>query len=72
MGWPEVVLDPLVAALQERRKHLDLTQTEVAARLMVNPTTINAWERGRKQPGLPNLHKWCAVLGVELGLWEVS
>jgi len=44
-------------------------QTEIAARLGLDATTVNAWEHGKNFPSLGNLYRLCVeVFGIDV--WE--
>ncbi len=48
----------------QRRMH-ELTQTDVATRIGVSPSTISSVERGRMLPGIPMLCNICAAIGID-------
>lgn len=52
--------------LKSARKHLGLTQEQLAAELNVGKASISAWENDREKPGFRLLHKLSTVLGVSL------
>jgi transcriptional regulator with XRE-family HTH domain len=59
-------LDPLIAALRERRYAMGLPLRVIADRTCFNEQTMWHWETGRAIPSLPKLRRWADALGVEL------
>jgi transcriptional regulator with XRE-family HTH domain len=41
-----------VELLKQSRKVLEMTQSQLANRLGVNPVTVRRWESGQRSPGL--------------------
>lgn len=58
-------LSPL-PTIQQLRTKAGLTQTQLAVRAGVSPTTIANWEQNRAIPFLDQLRRVCAVLGVSI------
>jgi len=50
--------------LTYHRRLRKLTQTEVAAKINVSPSTVSSIERGRMLPGIPMLFHLCAAIGI--------
>lgn len=58
-------IDPIVLLLRQRRLRRGLHQGDVGNQLGVHSSTINAWERGRREPGLQILRQWADKLGYD-------
>lgn len=58
----------LIALLVQRREELELTQTELAARVGVHQAAIARMESGRVMPRLDTAQRIAAALGLELTL----
>lgn len=50
--------------IQQRRKHLHMTQEQLATRLFVSKSAIAKWETDRGIPDRDNLYRLAEVLGV--------
>lgn len=67
MEWPE--LSPVAASLiWLARYEAGLTQAELADRAGVEQSTISAYERGIREPTLPQLLRFLKAAGFELRL----
>lgn len=60
-------LQPLGNLIRTRRKERDLTQTELAALLDVNQTTVSDWENGKVMPS--EVDGLGRELGIERDKW---
>lgn len=49
-----------------RRQALGLTQAQLAEKAGVIQQTIDKWERGERNPGVPSLKKLAAALGCSV------
>lgn len=62
--------DRLVAGVGPRirliREESDVSATELAAALEINPLTVHHWEAGRRNPTLGNVYRVAAALGVRV------
>lgn len=56
-------IDPIVLLLRQRRLRRGWHQGELGDLLGVHSSTVNAWERGRREPGLQILRQWADKLG---------
>jgi transcriptional regulator with XRE-family HTH domain len=63
-------LDPVVAALRERRYALGLTLEGLSDKLGYTANTIWGWENGRANPPLVRIHEWAQSLGMRLVVRE--
>ena len=54
--------------LKTKRHHDNLTQTDIAAKTGVAPSTIGHWENGTRTPPANHLAAWCQALGYRLSL----
>lgn len=52
--------------IRRARSAAELTQSELAAHLGVQPVQVSRWERGAQEPPLRTLRKLAAVLGVKV------
>lgn len=59
-------LDPIVAALVEKRKRLNIAQDVVAKAIRIVPFTLSRYERGVLAPNLKHLRVWCDVLQMRI------
>jgi ribosome-binding protein aMBF1 (putative translation factor) len=59
--------DELVARLVARRRHLGLSQTEVAARMGTSQSAVARLEAGRRDLRLSTLQRYAEALGARLG-----
>lgn len=66
MELDKITLKDLGALMQKARNESGKNQDEVAAKVGVSNTTISIWETGKKQPGVLNLLKYCAAIGVTI------
>lgn len=57
-GW-------LGATMTELREAKKLSQTEVARRLGLDPSTVTHWEQGSNRVKLHALLNWCRAVGVD-------
>ena len=55
-------INPIAA----RRQALGLTQAQLAEKAGVIQQTIDKWERGERNPGVPSLKKLAAALDCKL------
>jgi DNA-binding XRE family transcriptional regulator len=65
---PRKRVDPLMAALREKREQLGLSQADVARRLNVPPTRVRSHEAGWQQPDVTHLRAYADCYGVDLGI----
>ena len=63
---------PLVQALIERRRALDMTQREVDTAMGVSQCMIAKWESEKRFPTTTSLIKWAAALGMKVQLVTTS
>jgi transcriptional regulator with XRE-family HTH domain len=56
--------------LRQARKATTLTQSDLAEKLGVEPSTVSRWETGKDFPGDHRLPAICKSLGVELSYFE--
>ena len=66
MELDKITLKDLGALMQKARNESGKNQIEVAEKVGVSNTTISIWESGKKQPGVINLLKYCAAIGMTL------
>lgn len=66
MELDKITLRDLGAMMQKTRNEKNINQDEIAEKIGVNRKTVSIWETGKKQPGIMNLLKYCAVLEVTL------
>ena len=50
-----------IAAL---RRHLGLSQAELARRMGVSPSAVGMYEQGRREPSLEGIVRLCGIFGV--------
>lgn len=60
--------DPIIDALRYARNALGVTQSQLAAVMFVQQSTISDLERVGGNPTLGTLRRWCEALGFELRL----
>jgi len=64
------MIDPRQAAVgayfRRRRQANDLTQENVADKLLVTTKTISDWENGREPPAFDNLMRLCDLIGADI------
>lgn len=58
--------DDELITLKVLRKRANLTQEELASRLKMSKSTVQAWERGEKTPQLRNAVELAKLLNVDL------
>lgn len=63
-------LDPVVAALRERRQALGLPLRVVSEKTGYAENTMFCWETGRAVPPLGRLNDWAQALGMRLVVRE--
>lgn len=64
-------MDKKVRPLREWRERVFFqTQTEFAARIGVNVSTLSLWETGKRHPRLTKLREVAARLGIEP--WQIE
>ena len=56
--------------LSLKRKVAGLNQTELAERVGVSLDTVSRWEKGLREPRLPELKSLSSALGVGLDFWD--
>jgi transcriptional regulator with XRE-family HTH domain len=59
--------------IKQLRKQRHWTQAELALRIDVSPSTVSAWERGRRQPTERQLNALATIFGIDnqaIGLIE--
>lgn len=66
MELDKITLRDLGALMQKARNDRDINQDEIAEQIGVSSKTISIWETGKKQPGVINLFKYCAALGLSI------
>ena len=49
-----------------RRQALGLTQTQLAEQIGVIQQTVDKWEHGVRNPGIPSLKKLAAAMGCSI------
>jgi transcriptional regulator with XRE-family HTH domain len=54
------------ALIREGRRRAGISQTELARRAGVSRTTVNAYERGRREPGVEALARLLRSAGLRL------
>lgn len=54
------------ALARRRRRWLDLTQKDVAARIGVAEQTVSLWENNVREPTLENAVAWARALDLDL------
>jgi transcriptional regulator with XRE-family HTH domain len=64
--------------IKQLRKQRHWTQAELALRIDVSPSTVSAWERGRRQPTERQLNALATIFGIDnqaidwFALWEAT
>lgn len=56
----------LVAAFRAIREHLNLSQTELGARMGVSQATVSSFESGESEPRLSTVRRYAHALGVHV------
>jgi transcriptional regulator with XRE-family HTH domain len=51
--------------IKQLRKQRHWTQAELALRIDVSPSTVSAWERGRRQPTEGQLNALATIFGID-------
>ena len=70
--WRAVNIDPIVAALIDRRRAVQMTQEGLGLILGVSTSTVGCWEAGQTLPSLPRLREWAQVLGMMVSVCEAA
>ena len=52
--------------LKAARVNAGMTQTEAAAAIKVNPTTLGNWEKGRPHPPADRAEQLCELYGASI------
>lgn len=66
-------LSALIGELRQvRRRHGDLPQELLAARLNVVPHSVADWEAGRDNPSTPHLMEWSRALGLRVAITDAA
>lgn len=60
------IKDIIVQNLKKYRENANLTQSELAEKLNVNPVTVSGWETGRKEPGFSALEKMALIYDINV------
>lgn len=60
----EVLIEKIGAKLKEARKNKNMSQEEVAKKLLVSRQSISKWENDICLPDLENFHKICELYGI--------
>ena len=55
------MLGPRIAAL---RRHLGMSQAELAKKMGVSPSAVGMYEQGRREPSLDGVVTLCGIFGV--------
>lgn len=66
MEFDKITLSDLGAMMQKARNEKKINQDEIANKIGVSSKTISIWETGKKQPGIMNLLRYCAALGMTI------
>jgi transcriptional regulator with XRE-family HTH domain len=61
-------VDPIIAALRERREAAGLTRQELAGRAKIGYRTLADYEVGKFEPTLNTLCRWADALGCDVAL----
>ncbi len=56
----------LGARIAVLRQNAGLSQSELASRLMISPSTVGMYEQGRREPALNTLVSMAEILGVSV------
>ena len=56
--------DLMASKIRGKRSELGISQEELAAKLMVNVTTICSWEQGRTTPSAPYIMQLSELFNV--------
>ncbi len=62
----------LVHELRGRRQRLGLSQRGLAARIIVDKTSLQRWERRKTEPRLDSFCAWAEELGFDIVLVPAS
>lgn len=54
--------------LRQERQRREWTLPDLADRLGVSPAAVGAWERGDRNPTIPQVQRWADLFGLRLDL----
>ena len=60
-------VDPIHANIARLRGERGLSQSELAAKLEIDETSVSHWENGHSAPSRSRLHRVAEILGVTVG-----
>lgn len=65
-------IDPIIKAVEERRRELGLTDTQLAEAAGVSPSSLPYWRKGRSSPSLANVRAITQAAGLRLAIVPIN